>query len=157
MNTLKTILLGTTLSALMLSSLTTIEPANARGGGGHGGGGGGFRGGGDFDRGGDRGFGDRGFGDRGLGDRGFGDRGLGDDRFGRGDDGPLNHVSESALRDGADRLEVHRRGERETGLDDVSIERGQLLGHGQFLVEVHAGAGRLLAIPQRGIENHDLA
>lgn len=103
MNTLKTILLGTTLSALMLSSLTTIEPANARGGGGHGGGGGGFRGGGDFDRGGDRGFGDRGFGDRGLGDRGFGDRGLGDDRFGRGDDGPLNHVSESALRDGADR------------------------------------------------------
>lgn len=85
----------------VLASALTMEQVSARGGGGRGGGGG-YRGGGDRDFG-DRGFGDRGFGDRGFGDRGFGDRGLGDDRFGRGDDGPLNHVSESDLRLGADR------------------------------------------------------
>lgn len=89
---------------VLCASLFLLPPCEARGGGGHGGGG--FRGGmgGGFDRGfADRGFGDRGFGDRGFGDRGFGDRGFGDDSF-RGDNGPLNRVSESDLRAGADRV-----------------------------------------------------
>lgn len=96
-------------SILVLTSLTLcallIPGSYARGGGGgHGGFGGGFGGGRGFSEG-DRGYGDRGYGDRGYGDRGYGDggRGLGDDRnFGDHSD-VLDHTSESALREGANR------------------------------------------------------
>lgn len=95
-------------SILVLTSLTLcallIPGSYARGGGGHGGFGGGFGGGRAFpeaDRAGDRGVGDRGFG--GYGGYGDGGRGLGDDRdFGNHSD-VLDHTSESALREGANR------------------------------------------------------
>ena len=49
-------------------------------------------------------------------------------------------------------LEVFRRRRRITGLDDVHIQPRQLPGDGEFLPASEAGSGRLLAVPQRGIE-----
>jgi hypothetical protein len=49
-------------------------------------------------------------------------------------------------------LEVFRRRRRITGFDDVHIQPGQLPGDGEFLAASEAGAGGLLAVPQRGIE-----
>ena len=57
----------------------------------------------------------------------------------------------------ADRLEVARRGDRETGLDHVDAQIHERLGDLQLLFEVHAAAGRLLAVAERGVENDDVA
>ena len=43
------------------------------------------------------------------------------------------------------------------GLDDVDAQVDQRLGDLQLLVEVHAAAGRLLAVAERGVEDDDLA
>jgi hypothetical protein len=75
------------------SSLTTIEPANARAGGG----GRGFRGVATLTAVATEALVTAVLAIEGRRQR-LWRRGLGDDRFGRGDDGPLNHVSESALR-----------------------------------------------------------
>ena len=50
-------------------------------------------------------------------------------------------------------VEVTGAGEGEAGLDDVDTEPGQLLGDGQLLLEVQAGARRLFAIAERGVED----
>ncbi len=55
----------------------------------------------------------------------------------------------------ADRLEVAGRGDREAGFDDVDAQIDQRLRDLQLLVEVHAAAGRLLAVAERGVENDD--
>ena len=57
----------------------------------------------------------------------------------------------------ADRLEVARRGDREAGLDHVDAQVDQRVGDLQLLVQVHAGAGRLLAVAERGVEDCDVA
>ena len=57
--------------------------------------------------------------------------------------------------DRADRLEVAGRGDREAGLDDVDAEVGQRPGDLQLLGQVHARAGRLLAVAQRRVEDSD--
>ena len=57
--------------------------------------------------------------------------------------------------DGADRLEVALRGDREPGLDDVDAERRQGAGHLQLLGDVHARARRLLAVAQGRVEDPD--
>ena len=67
------------------------------------------------------------------------------------DDRPLD-----LSRDRLHRLEVARRGDRETGLDDIDAQLGQGMGHLELFGEVHAGAGRLLAVTQRGIEDDQL-
>ena len=55
----------------------------------------------------------------------------------------------------ADGLEVAGRGDGEAGLDDVDAQVDQRLGDLHLLGQVHARAGRLLAVAERGVENHD--
>jgi hypothetical protein len=68
---------------------------------------------------------------------------------GQAGDGRAAH----ALGDGLDGLEVTRAGDREAGLDDVDAEMGELLGDLELLGHVQRDAGRLLAVPQRGVED----
>ena len=49
--------------------------------------------------------------------------------------------------------EILGRGVGIAGLDDVDAETGELAGDGKFLAAAEAGAGRLLAIAQGGIED----
>ena len=58
--------------------------------------------------------------------------------------------------DRLDRLEVVRRGDREPGLDDVDAQLGELPRDLELLGPVHARAGRLLAVAQRGVEDPDV-
>src|SRR5262249_33899682 len=58
-----------------------------------------------------------------------------------------------ALGDGLDRIEVALARDREPGLDDVGSEAGKLLGDLELLADVQRDAGRLLAVPQRGVED----
>ena len=84
-------------------------------------------------------------------------------------DGPLR-VAVAAAREGRDRdpalrllgdppdrLEVAGRGGREAGLDDVDLEAGQLARDLQLLGRGQAGAGRLLAVAERRVEDPDAA
>jgi hypothetical protein len=59
--------------------------------------------------------------------------------------------------DVADAFEVPRRGDRKPGLDDVDAELHERLGDLQLLREVHARAGGLFAVPERGVEDADAA
>ena len=59
------------------------------------------------------------------------------------------------LGDGLDRLEIAGRGNRKARLDDIHTELRQGVRHFELFLEVHAASGRLLAIPQRRIENDD--
>ena len=61
------------------------------------------------------------------------------------------------LRDLTHALEVARRCDREAGLDHVHPEQHERLGDLQFLGEVHARPGRLLAVAERGVEDADWA
>ena len=61
------------------------------------------------------------------------------------------------LGDPVDRLEVARRGGREAGLDDVDLEARELAGDLELLGGGQAGAGRLLAVAQRRVEDADAA
>ena len=57
--------------------------------------------------------------------------------------------------DGLHRLEIARRGDGEAGLDHVHAEFAQGAGDLQLLGQVHAGAGRLFAVAQRGVEDDE--
>ena len=61
------------------------------------------------------------------------------------------------LRDPPDRLEVAGRRGREAGLDDVHLEPRELARDLQLLRGGQAGAGRLLAVAERRVEDPDLA
>ena len=61
------------------------------------------------------------------------------------------------LRDPADRLEVAGRGGREAGLDHVDLEPRELPRDLELLRGGQAGAGRLLAVAQRRVEDPELA
>jgi len=50
---------------------------------------------------------------------------------------------------------VARRGDREAGLDHVDAQAGELLGDLDLLLRVQGDAGRLLAVPQGGVEDVD--
>ena len=52
-------------------------------------------------------------------------------------------------------VEIAAAGEGETGLDDVHPQTGQLLGDRQLFLQVETGAGRLLAVAQRGVEDQN--
>ena len=60
-----------------------------------------------------------------------------------------------AAGDGRDGLEVAVRGDGKTGLDDVDAHAVEALGNLELLLEGHGGAGALLAVAQRGVENDD--
>ena len=57
--------------------------------------------------------------------------------------------------DGLDGLEVALGGDGEAGLDDVDAEGGELPGDLDLLPHVERGAGRLLAVAERGVEDAD--
>src|SRR5262249_15165445 len=58
-------------------------------------------------------------------------------------------------RDRLDRLEIARGGDGEASLDHVDAEVFERVGDFQLFGEVHAGAGRLLAVAERGVENDE--
>ena len=68
----------------------------------------------------------------------------------RGDNGTAD-----GLRDGADAREVVLRGDREPGLEDVHAELVELDGEAHLLRLAHREAGRLLAVPERRVEDRD--
>jgi hypothetical protein len=59
----------------------------------------------------------------------------------------------TAVGDALHGVEVAWAGEGKTGLDDVHPQAGQLLGDRQLLLQVEAGARRLLAVAQGGVED----
>ena len=59
------------------------------------------------------------------------------------------------MSDALHRCEIPRTGEGEARLDHVHPKTRQLLGNRQFLLQVEAGAWRLLTIPEGGVENQD--
>ena len=68
---------------------------------------------------------------------------------------PADHRALGQLGDLAHRLEVAVRGDREAGLDDVDAHLVEERGDLQLLVQAHGGAGRLLAVAERGVEDQD--
>ena len=54
-----------------------------------------------------------------------------------------------------DRVEIAVADDRETGLDDIDVEAGQLAGDLHFFAEVHGRAGALFAVAQGGVEDDD--
>ncbi len=66
-------------------------------------------------------------------------------------DGAVFH----APRDLKDAFEIARAGDRKARLDDVDAQRVEQIGDLQFFLQRHGGAGRLLAVAQRGVENND--
>ena len=57
--------------------------------------------------------------------------------------------------DRRDRLEIAVGGDREAGLDDVDAHRVEEIGDFELFLQRHRGAGRLLAVAQRRVENDD--
>ncbi len=53
------------------------------------------------------------------------------------------------------RFEVAVGGDGEAGFDHVHAESVELMRHAQLLVDVHAAARRLLAVPQGRVEHRD--
>ena len=87
---------------------------------------------------------------------------------GWGDGGPggfdvLGHTAREAGDDGAfnlggdlfNRVEIAVADHRETGLDDIDVETGELAGDLHFLAQVHGRAGALFAVAQGGVEDDD--
>ena len=64
-----------------------------------------------------------------------------------------DHRAVNLARDRLHRLEVARRGDREARLDDVDAELRELLRDLELLGLVQRDAGRLLAVPQRRVED----
>ena len=55
------------------------------------------------------------------------------------------------------RLEIAGRGDGEARLDHVDAQLDQRLGEFHLFGQVHAGAGRLLAVAERGVEDHNMS
>ena len=66
-----------------------------------------------------------------------------------------NHRLLDALGDLGNGVKVALRGDREARLDDIHPHRLEEIGHLQFFLEGHGGAGALLPITERRIENED--
>ena len=66
-----------------------------------------------------------------------------------------DHRPSNLGRDPPHRLGVGLRGDREPGLDDVDAQLVELAGQPQLLVDAHREAGRLLPVPQGGVEDDD--
>src|SRR4030081_999019 len=56
-------------------------------------------------------------------------------------------------RHGADAFQITARSDREAGLNNVHAKRFKLPRHAYFFWRGHGKSGRLLAVPQRGIED----
>ncbi len=63
------------------------------------------------------------------------------------------------LRDSPHRLKISRRTIRKSSFNDIDAQARQLLGDHDLFFDIHAGPWRLLAIPQRRIEdpNHPVS
>ena len=61
----------------------------------------------------------------------------------------------TCLDDFADGFEIAVGGDREAGFDHVDAHLLEHRGDAQLLLEVHRGAGRLLAVAQGGVEDDD--
>ena len=73
----------------------------------------------------------------------------------RGARQPADHRVLGARGDLVDGGEIALRGDREAGLDDVDAHVVEQLGDLELLVVGHGGAGALLAVAQRGVEDDD--
>ena len=69
---------------------------------------------------------------------------------------PAHHRALEALGDLGDGVEIALGGDREAGLDDVHAHGVEEVGDLLLLLEGHGGAGALLAVAQRGVEDEDL-
>ena len=69
---------------------------------------------------------------------------------------PVDHRLFEGLGDFAYRLEIARGGHGKSRFDDVHAQLFQLDGDLHFFLGVQAGAGGLLPVPQRGVENVNL-
>jgi excisionase family DNA binding protein len=67
----------------------------------------------------------------------------------------LDRLADDLAGDGPDGFEIAGRGGRKTRFDDVDPELGERGRNAQLFVEGHAAARGLLAVSQRGVENHD--
>ena len=70
-------------------------------------------------------------------------------------DEPADHRVLGALGDLVDGGEIALRGDRKAGLDDVDAHVVEQLGDLELLLVRHGGAGALLAVAQRGVEDED--
>ena len=67
--------------------------------------------------------------------------------------GEPGHLNVSGLRgDGAHGFEIAGTGGGKARFHDVHAQHFQLMGKAQFFLEIHGGAGRLLAVAQGGVE-----
>ena len=68
-----------------------------------------------------------------------------------------NRRAANRVRNLAHRLEIARRSDRKASFDHIHAQIHERLRDFQLLFEVHAAAGRLLAVAERGIENNNRA
>ncbi len=66
---------------------------------------------------------------------------------------PTNGYSTHGIRDGPHRLKVPWRSDRKSCFDDVDSKIDESLSDFEFLREIHAATGRLLAIAKRCVED----
>ena len=66
-----------------------------------------------------------------------------------------DHRAPHLARDLPHRFGVGRRGDRKARLDDVHAERVEGAGERHLRGDVHREAGRLLAVPEGGVEHDD--
>ena len=76
-------------------------------------------------------------------------------RIGAAEAGDDRAVLDEFLGDRLHALEIAGGGDGEAGLEHIDAQLGQGFGHAQLLLEVHREAGRLLAVPQGGVEEDD--
>src|SRR5204863_1192645 len=69
---------------------------------------------------------------------------------------PAHHRALEALGDLGDGVEIALGSNREAGLDDVHTHGVEEVGNLLLLLEGHGGAGALLAVAQRGVEDEHL-
>ena len=78
------------------------------------------------------------------------------DVFGVGPCQAADHSPAHLLGDFANGFKIAGRSDGETGFNDVHAKIHQGVGNFNFFRRVHAGPGRLLAVAERGIEDHNL-
>ena len=70
---------------------------------------------------------------------------------------PADHRAAHVAGDFTHRLEIAGRRDREARFDHVHAQLDQRVGEFQLFGQIHAGAGRLLAVAERGVEDHNVS
>src|SRR2546426_9822896 len=68
---------------------------------------------------------------------------------------PANDPALDFFGNAVHRGEIALADDGESSLDDIHLQAGELAGHFELLAQVHGGAGTLLAIAERGVEDDD--